>query len=176
MDLLIHSASFLWPSTRLTKLTFVSHAVPSVEKCICIHKEDVTFKNTLLVQIKNDTFFFLCCGIQYFLKENKNLHSEACHWTWQRMTQIRNQVLIFFWWRWPSKVNFAARSWTFQSCFALDPNVELSFRQINLSLQSAGNTHSEKGSYPRCRETCSNAASSKISICDRGSFSFESFP
>lgn len=35
------------------KLTFVSSADPSVE--ICIHKRNVTFKNTPEVQIKNGT-------------------------------------------------------------------------------------------------------------------------
>lgn len=58
------------------KLTSASHTIPRVEKRICIHKVDVTFKNTLLVQIKNDTFCFLWYGIQ-LVKANKTLHTEA---------------------------------------------------------------------------------------------------
>lgn len=33
--------------------------LPHVQECICIHKVDVTFRNTLLPQIKNDTLFIL---------------------------------------------------------------------------------------------------------------------
>lgn len=49
---------------------------PHVEKSICIHAAEVTFKKALLKQIKNDTF--LWNGIQVFVKEKKKTVWRFC--------------------------------------------------------------------------------------------------
>lgn len=63
---LIHCASFVVTFSfdpkhlqRNWLLFFPPDTLPHVQECICIHKVDVTFRNALLPQIKNDTLFIL---------------------------------------------------------------------------------------------------------------------
>lgn len=64
------------PCTNLLPFPFIYKSIiisftlyPHVEKSICIHAAEVTFKKALLKQIKNDTY--LWNGIQVFVKEKK---------------------------------------------------------------------------------------------------------